>query len=78
MIDIWLIFAMLIPFCEVLLHTYMETLRNTDNDEDKDKEETNNTMGSKTLVVQSWISVFATAAKLKFKTCTNSDSPFEH
>ena len=27
MIDIWLIFAQLIPFFEVLLHTYMDTLR---------------------------------------------------
>jgi hypothetical protein len=27
MIDIWLIFAQLIPFVEVLLHTYMDTLR---------------------------------------------------
>ena len=27
MIDIWLIFAQLVPFAEVLLHTYMDTLR---------------------------------------------------
>ena len=27
MIDIWMIFSLLIPFLEVLLHTYMDTLR---------------------------------------------------
>ena len=32
MIDIWLIFAMVIPFFEVLLHTYMESLN---DDEDR-------------------------------------------
>ena len=32
MIDVWLIFAMLIPFMEVLLHTYMETLRDREED----------------------------------------------
>lgn len=33
MIDIWLIFSQLIPFVEVLLHTYMDSLR-----EDEDRE----------------------------------------
>ena len=32
MIDIWLIFAQLIPFVEVLLHTYMDTLRVEESD----------------------------------------------
>ena len=27
MIDIWLIFNLLLPFIEVLVHTYMDTLR---------------------------------------------------
>jgi len=38
MIDIWLIFSMLIPFCEVILHTYMETLRDNNKDEKEEKE----------------------------------------
>merc|ERR1719445_2993860 len=33
MIDIWLIFSQLIPFVEVLLHTYLDALR-----EDEDRE----------------------------------------
>ena len=33
MIDVWLIFSQLIPFVEVLLHTYMDSLR-----EDEDRE----------------------------------------
>ena len=27
MIDLWLIFNLLLPFIEVLVHTYMDTLR---------------------------------------------------
>ena len=27
MIDVWLIFSLLLPFIEVLVHTYMDTLR---------------------------------------------------
>lgn len=30
MIDVWLIFSQLIPFVEVILHTYMDCLRNND------------------------------------------------
>merc|ERR1719167_1077631 len=33
MIDIWLIFNLLLPFIEVLVHTYMDSLR---NDEDRE------------------------------------------
>ena len=33
MMDIWLIFTLLLPFKEVLLHTYMDYLR---NDEDRE------------------------------------------
>ena len=33
MIDIWLIFTLLLPFMEVLLHTYIDYLR---NDEDRE------------------------------------------
>ena len=29
MIDIWLIFNLLLPFIEVLIHSYMDTLRLT-------------------------------------------------
>ena len=29
MIDVWLIFNLLLPFIEVLVHTYMDTLRST-------------------------------------------------
>ena len=33
MIDVWLIFTLLMPFMEVLLHTYMDLLRNDENRE---------------------------------------------
>ena len=48
MIDVWLIFAMFVPFIEVLLHTYMETLRT--RDEDKEETKSVNTMGSQISV----------------------------
>ena len=31
MVDIWLLFCILVPFCEVLLHTWMDTLRVDEN-----------------------------------------------
>ena len=31
MVDIWLLFCILVPFCEVLLHTWMDTLRVDDD-----------------------------------------------
>ena len=37
MIDVWLIFAMVIPFFEVILHTYMEILRTKVKDNEKKK-----------------------------------------
>ena len=36
MIDIWLTFAQLIPFVEVLLHTYMDTLRVEESDKGRE------------------------------------------
>ena len=33
MVDIWLIFNLLLPFLEVLLHTYIDTLRNDEGRE---------------------------------------------
>ena len=36
MIDIWLIFAQLIPFFEVLLHSYMDTLRVEEDGEERE------------------------------------------
>ena len=33
MIDVWLIFSQLIPFAEVILHTYMDCLRENENRE---------------------------------------------
>lgn len=51
MVDVWLLFNLLYPFIVVLIHTYMDTLRNDDdreinhhgksiqiNEEDKDME----------------------------------------
>ena len=35
MIDIWLIFNLLLPFIEVLVHTYMDTLRSTCCEEER-------------------------------------------
>ena len=35
MMDVWLLFNLIIPFMVVLIHTYMDTLRKSD-DEDKD------------------------------------------
>ena len=37
MIDIWLIFNLLLPFIEVLVHTYMDTLRYDVSEASKDK-----------------------------------------
>ena len=33
MIDVWLLFNLLYPFIVVLMHTYMDTLRNDENRE---------------------------------------------
>ena len=33
MIDVWLLFNLIIPFIVVLIHTYMDTLRKSDDDE---------------------------------------------
>ena len=33
MVDVWLLFNLLVPFIVVLIHTYMDTLRNDDNRE---------------------------------------------
>ena len=33
MIDIWLIFNLILPFIEVLIHTYMDTLRDDEERE---------------------------------------------
>ena len=33
MVDVWLLFNLLLPFIIVLLHTYMDTLRNDDDRE---------------------------------------------
>ena len=40
MIDVWLLFNLMYPFLVVLMHTYMDTLRN-DADDNKEKERTN-------------------------------------
>merc|ERR1719193_1117343 len=37
LIDIWLIFAQLIPFCEVILHTYMDMMRTEGDDDDEEE-----------------------------------------
>ena len=37
MVDIWLIFAQLIPFCEVILHTYMDMMRTEGDDDDEEE-----------------------------------------
>ena len=57
MVDVWLLFNLLYPFIVVLIHTYMDTLRNDDereinhhgktiqvNDENKDKEGSDSTI----------------------------------
>ena len=57
MMDVWLLFNLLYPFIVVLLHTYMDTLRNDEEreinhhgktiqvtDENKDKEESDSTI----------------------------------
>ena len=40
MVDFWLVFNLILPFVEVLLHTYMESL-NEDHTTQAKKEETN-------------------------------------
>ena len=57
MVDVWLLFNLLYPFIVVLIHTYMDTLRNDEEreinhhgktiqviDENKDKEESDSTI----------------------------------
>ena len=57
MVDVWLLLNLLYPFIVVLIHTYMDTLRNDEereinhhgktiqvNDENKDKEESDSTI----------------------------------
>ena len=57
MVDVWLLFNLLYPFIVVLIHTYMDTLRNDDereinhhgktiqvNDVNKDKDESDSTI----------------------------------
>ena len=34
MMDVWLLFNLIIPFMVVLIHTYMDTLRKADDDND--------------------------------------------
>ena len=34
MIDVWLLFNLIIPFIVVLIHTYMDTLRKSDDDDE--------------------------------------------
>ena len=36
MIDVWLLFNLFYPFVVVLLHTYMDTLRVEDDNDEKD------------------------------------------
>ena len=57
MVDVWLLFNLLYPFIVVLIHTYMDTLRNDEereinhhgktiqvNDENEDKTESNSSI----------------------------------
>ena len=37
MIDVWLLFNLIIPFVVVLIHTYMDTLRRDDDDQNCSK-----------------------------------------
>ena len=60
MIDVWLIFAQLIPFVEVLLHTYMDTLRV--EEDGKDREVNHH---GKTITVGSTSSVTPSCEKAK-------------
>ena len=34
MVDIWMLFNLVLPFIEVILHTYTDLLREEDNDEE--------------------------------------------
>merc|ERR1712203_15604 len=62
MVDAWLLFNLLYPFIVVLLHTYMDTLRNDDDREinhhgktitiNEDNEENNDENGGKTIKVK--------------------------
>ena len=38
MMDVWLLFNLIIPFIVVLIHTYMDTLRKADDEDDDDHE----------------------------------------
>ena len=49
MVDIWLIFAQLIPFCEVILHTFMYMMRTEGSDDEEEGREINH-HGKKIIV----------------------------
>ena len=53
MVDVWLLFNLLLPFIIVLLHTYMDTLRNDKEGEIHQINEEKETTKNPTILVSS-------------------------
>ena len=58
MVDVWLLFNLLLPFIIVLLHTYMDTLRNEEERELSQINEDKETKNDSTIVVSSYHILF--------------------
>ena len=52
MMDVWLLFNLLYPFIIVLLHTYMDTLRNNEERDENDVNSQNKVILIKTIQVE--------------------------
>ena len=61
MVDVWLLFNLLLPFIIVLLHTYMDTLRNEEERELGQINEDKETKNDSTIVVSSYHILFFSA-----------------
>ena len=61
MVDVWLLFNLLLPFIIVLLHTYMDTLRNEEERELSQINEDKDTKNDSTIVVSSYHILFFSA-----------------
>ena len=64
MVDIWLIFMLLLPFFEVLLHTYIDTLRGDDEEREINHHGEVVTVGGKTSELQNAVNLLLKARRI--------------
>ena len=63
MVDAWLLFNLLYPFIVVLLHTYMDTLRNEDDQENDDEKSCDNKIQVDFMNLIMFFSLFSSQVK---------------